>query len=293
MSTVKKLTVKQWEPLDELVKEMQGVALDVAKKMAEATYVERQQEVADRYGMSQSAVAKWVKIGEQVDSRFIRIANKLPSSQETLYELSTLSDEGFKNFKAKVTPKTTRLEVQDYKRGLKGKAGVKKAALKKAAPPVSESEPMSDEENHEWVDQLRGVITGCKEPMPTAGELPPPNALIHKQLLKKLEQFGKRETKVFATLFRDVLAELIPELRRSLAEAMPNDIKAERESLNQERYELMAAKREFEDAQKNRIAGISKGTIRFINQNIHPDYAPEGKEAAYTKAFQEFNGAIS
>lgn len=68
----------------------------------------KQQEIAERYGMSQSTVAMALAIGR--DDR-ITIGNSLlPRSWRTLYEITKLTDEEFEQL---VRPEMTRQEVID------------------------------------------------------------------------------------------------------------------------------------------------------------------------------------
>ena len=52
-----------------------------------------QQQIAERYGMSQQGVSQAVAVGS--DKRLTSTASKLPASEYTLYLLTTLDDAAF------------------------------------------------------------------------------------------------------------------------------------------------------------------------------------------------------
>ena len=54
---------------------------------------DKQVEIAERYGVSQSYVSNWVRIGS--DIRIFNNVELLPNDQETLRQLTTLPDDVF------------------------------------------------------------------------------------------------------------------------------------------------------------------------------------------------------
>jgi hypothetical protein len=83
--------------------------LALAYKEGEAT----QQEIADRYEVSQQGIDQAIKVG--IDNRLTSNTSKLPKSQYTLYLLTTLSDEAFEEL---CKPDTTQAKILEYKRRL-------------------------------------------------------------------------------------------------------------------------------------------------------------------------------
>lgn len=115
-----------WEKADEAFDRGQQAYLDWCRELA-VLYAEgnaTQEEIADRYETVQQRVMEAIAVGS--DERFkLQQFNSVPKAKQTLYLLTTLPDDAFKEL---CKPTTTQAKILEYKRRL-------------AAPKVEDSPP--------------------------------------------------------------------------------------------------------------------------------------------------------
>jgi len=105
------LEQEAWNAKKDGVKSYVRYATAIARLLDNGRHT--QQSLADMFDDSREGIAQAAMVGR--DKRIVNAVNKLPPSESTLYQLSTLDDSGFKEL---ANPTTKRSDVEAYKRRL-------------------------------------------------------------------------------------------------------------------------------------------------------------------------------
>lgn len=118
------LTTNKWVEADKAFAKGQQAYIELGQAFLKIDAT--QEEIGERYDMSQESVSHCMLVAG--DKRIVSYdVTKLPKALATLYQLTTLNDDGFKEL---CRPDTTRQQVLDYKNRLKGPTSTKYVSTK-------------------------------------------------------------------------------------------------------------------------------------------------------------------
>lgn len=267
-----------------------------------------QQEIGNRYGMSQQQVGYAVIVGS--DKRITTTGcNHLPKSTRALYLLTTLDDQGFELL---AKPDTTQADIKAYK---EAQQPPKPRAIPspKPVPEPEPEEPEMKKGGYVTIAQKHGLIsaaTGSRE---------------RAKIRERIEQLApgaieEQNAVRIEDACRIIVVERNPEKARQEADAMKKELPESwqkkfdkalsaritveiadmqkqfdeqlRDAKEQLAIKLQEAEAEREAAFQYRLGIDSHMTMdefKLVRSCLHPDRAPEDRRERFDKAFTIFN----
>jgi len=266
------LTAQDWNKLDDLYEKRTRDT--IAWCIGVAEHEERQEDIAERYGLSRTYVAMLAAVGDHADifvSNADKLVPNLPNGITELHALVSANADG------------KRLTQQDIKKlcanGRPTRAAIKvyKQNIGLLPPPPAKRITQSDSDLFKVAVELvpRSALTAMSEFGVKAFEK---NEQRLNGIISNLTKSQKKEILIaFVEVLNHVQSGMEAEIRRRVKEA----IKDREHELNER--EALLFKRE-----QRVTSGIPASDKKLIQGILHPDKAPAGQESRYAKAFDAF-----
>lgn len=238
--------------------------------------------VGEWFGMSAPTASRWVQIGRHHDELFHRV-KKLPLSHVVIADYCAIKDDS-KRKAFKITPKTTKADVKEYK-----------IEIGQITAPAKQPKPKKDEkiEITERIAMLipptmlaglsdfgrRALYENRKKIEPLLDEC---NKALGTKALKAFVTLLEYHKKIFDAMVRkEVKAEMKKHERISELDAWEKRLQAREEKLAVRSVRLREQ--------------ISDKDIKLIQGCLHPDKIPNGSDVSkkrYARAFDAFRRAL-